>query len=89
MNNTFFTFRFWYESPSTFTLEQLNEIKKSSLSTIICDNGDNITQVTNDLFVMPANQSPNFIDCKNVPRMDLKMWMQCPHEGNGANFCPA
>lgn len=37
--------RFWYENPNWFTLEQLNEIRKSSLSRIICDNSDNVSEV--------------------------------------------
>ncbi|RWS06651.1 Peroxidasin-like protein, partial [Dinothrombium tinctorium] len=37
--------RFWYENdmpPSSFTKEQLNEIRKSSLASIICNNGDSM-----------------------------------------------
>ena len=37
--------RFWYENggwPSSFTLEQLNEIRKVKFSRLLCDNSDDI-----------------------------------------------
>ncbi|KAJ8951456.1 hypothetical protein NQ318_006888 [Aromia moschata] len=37
--------RFWYENPQAFTLEQLSEIKKTSLASIICDNSDELDMI--------------------------------------------
>ena len=40
--------RFWYENggwPSSFTLEQLNEIRRVKLSRILCDNSDDLENV--------------------------------------------
>merc|ERR1711981_1016274 len=37
--------RFWYEEPNqvgSFTLDQLNAIKETSLARVLCDNSDNI-----------------------------------------------
>ena len=49
--------RFWYENggwPSSFTLEQLNEIRKVKLSRLICDNGDDVDsmQVSESLCII-------------------------------------
>lgn len=49
--------RFYYENgPSTtaFTLDQLAEIKKVSMSRIICDNTD-IDQIQPNAFMMPSS----------------------------------
>lgn len=40
--------RFWYENagwPSQFTLEQLNEMRKSKLARLLCDNSDNLQTI--------------------------------------------
>ncbi|CAH2011639.1 unnamed protein product [Acanthoscelides obtectus] len=47
--------RYWYEHSGElgFTLEQLNEIRKSSLSKILCGNA-NITKIQKDIFTFPT-----------------------------------
>ena len=42
--------RFWYENPSTFSANQLAQIKQSSLSRIICDNADDIQRIYPNIF---------------------------------------
>ena len=40
--------RFWYENggwPSSFTLEQLAEIRKIKMSRVLCDNSDDIDSI--------------------------------------------
>ncbi|KAL1130925.1 hypothetical protein AAG570_012166 [Ranatra chinensis] len=69
--------RFWYENPSTFSSAQLTQIRQSSLARVLCDNGDNITQVTSNVFVLPKMQSPHIIDCDKVPIVDLRFWYDC------------
>uniref|UniRef100_A0AC34R5D8 ShKT domain-containing protein n=1 Tax=Panagrolaimus sp. JU765 TaxID=591449 RepID=A0AC34R5D8_9BILA len=65
--------RFYFENPGVFTPAQLAEIKKSSLSRIFCDNGDRITQVPADAFMLPKN---NLVACSSLPSMDLSKWKE-------------
>lgn len=69
--------RFWYENPSTFKPEQLTQIKQASLGRVLCDNGDNITKVTKDVFVLPEHQEGGYVDCKILPEVNLKVWTDC------------
>lgn len=72
--------RFWYENPGVFTPEQLVQIKQSSLGRVMCDNGDNITQVTDDVFIIPQLQERHFVDCSSIPKVELKVWTECCEE---------
>ncbi|KAM9316417.1 peroxidasin homolog [Gastrophryne carolinensis] len=68
--------RLWHENPGVFTPAQLTQIKQASLARILCDNGDNITKVQPDVFRV-AEFPHGYIDCKNIPKMDLRMWQDC------------
>ncbi|KAL3275369.1 hypothetical protein HHI36_020136 [Cryptolaemus montrouzieri] len=68
--------RFYYENPSVFKPEQLVQIKQYTLSRVLCDNGDNITKVTKNTFVLPERQG-GFVECSKIPKIDLKLWTQC------------
>jgi Animal haem peroxidase. len=49
--------RFFYEEggqPSTFTQDQLREIRKTSLARVICDNADNIQVMQPLAFLKPS-----------------------------------
>uniref|UniRef100_A0A0N4ZHK0 peroxidase n=1 Tax=Parastrongyloides trichosuri TaxID=131310 RepID=A0A0N4ZHK0_PARTI len=63
--------RFYYENPGIFTPAQLKEIRKSSFSRILCDNGDNINQVTKEAF-----RISNLTPCSQIPQMDLSKWKE-------------
>ncbi|KAF2883104.1 hypothetical protein ILUMI_23076 [Ignelater luminosus] len=68
--------RFWYEvggQPNSFTIDQLQEIRKSSLSRIICDNSDNISSIQRDSF-LPPSESNKIVNCKDLPTIDLNKW---------------
>lgn len=73
----FFFNRFWYENPGIFSSEQLVQIKQSSLGRVLCDDGDNITTVTKDVFMIPFKQNPNFVECSSVPKIELSVWTEC------------
>ena len=71
-----FFFRFWYENPTVFNPEQVQQIKQSSLARVICDSSDEITHVQQDVFHM-VNSREDYVSCNNIPKMDLKMWSDC------------
>ena len=67
-----------YENPGVFTSAQLSEIKQANLARVMCDNGDNITQVPRDVFVK-ARWPEEYMSCESddVPSVDLKIWASC------------
>lgn len=69
--------RYWYENdmpPSSFSKEQLDEIRKTSLARLICNNGDDMD------FVQPITTTVSdaylnaFQYCTNIPKTDLSKW---------------
>ncbi|KAK8739717.1 hypothetical protein OTU49_003162 [Cherax quadricarinatus] len=79
--------RFWYENPTTFKPEQLAQIKQATLGRVLCDNGDNIQDMTPDVFVLPREQSPAFMECSKLPYVDLRIWTDCCTDcRNAGNF---
>ena len=64
--------RFYYENPGVFTPEQLNEIKKASLSRVLCDNGDDIRVAQPNAFSTVQAQGP----CAVLPAIDLTKWSE-------------
>lgn len=68
--------RHWYENPSTFQPAQLSQIKMASLGRILCDNGDNITQITDNVFFLPQTQG-GYKSCDKIPKINLNVWLNC------------
>ncbi|GMS93912.1 hypothetical protein PENTCL1PPCAC_16087, partial [Pristionchus entomophagus] len=73
--------RFWYENPDVFTPMQLQQIKKSSLSRLLCDNGDDITRVQRNAFMYPGNSTQLYEKCENLPEMNLAVFSSCCDAG--------
>lgn len=71
--------RFWLENPGIFQPRQLDEIKKTSLARVLCDNGDNITRIQRDVFLLP-DENNNFVSCSEIPEIDLNAWYECCEE---------
>ncbi|XP_055621397.1 peroxidasin isoform X2 [Toxorhynchites rutilus septentrionalis] len=67
--------RFWYENDQ-FKPEQLAQIKKVTLGRVLCDNGDNITRTTDNVFVLPAKQG-GYKHCDEIPQIDFEYWVDC------------
>ncbi|ODM90201.1 Chorion peroxidase, partial [Orchesella cincta] len=73
--------RFWYELPdlpSSFTLEQLNEIKNIKLSRLLCDNGDAIKTIQLYAMVHPDHHINPRVSCHSqvLPKLDLEKWRE-------------
>ena len=64
--------RFYYQSPGVFTPQQLGQLNKASLSRIICDNSDGVTQIQPSAFL--SNQSR--VSCSSLPALDLTAWKE-------------
>lgn len=63
--------RFYYENPGVFSRRQLTEIRKSSLSRIICDNSNTITMIPREAF-----RVGHLVPCNQIPFMDLNQWKE-------------
>lgn len=68
--------RHWYENPSTFKPEQFSQIKLASLGRVLCDNGDNITKITDNVFHLPSVQG-GYKSCNEIPQINLATWLNC------------
>ena len=69
--------RHWYENdlpPSTFTKDQLREIRKATLARIICDNGDDIAFVQPSSMIISDLYLNSIQYCTNFPNIDLSKW---------------
>jgi peroxidase len=72
--------RFWYENGKmahSFTEAQLNEIRKSSLAAMVCDNGDAIEHIQPLAFLQPGDWNPR-TPCEKIERLNLELWKNEP-----------
>ncbi|XP_050537896.1 peroxidase [Daktulosphaira vitifoliae] len=73
--------RYFYElggQPGSFSPEQLNEIRKSSLSRIFCDNSDDIHTIQAQGFLKISDKNP-LVSCNDydrIPSIDLNFWKE-------------
>ncbi len=61
--------RFYYENENVFTVPQIAETGKVTLSRILCDNSD-IAYIQPNAFLNGDER----VDCKEIPPVDLKVW---------------
>ncbi|KAJ7341754.1 hypothetical protein JRQ81_006605 [Phrynocephalus forsythii] len=66
--------RFWWENDNVFTEPQRNELRKYSLSRLICDN-TGLHEAPLDAFLL-GKFPQDFEPCENVPAMDLGAWQE-------------
>lgn len=72
--------RFWYESPDFdigFTLDQLKEIKKVTLASLICDNlDDENIKLQRNAFDLPDEITNPLVSCDKHSKFNMAAWLQ-------------
>ena len=66
--------RFWYEN-DVFTPQQLAEIERTSLARVLCDNGDAISVVQPNAFLIDGRRRNCFF---NIPGINFGPWIEDP-----------
>ncbi|XP_052759385.1 uncharacterized protein LOC113522388 [Galleria mellonella] len=75
--------RFWYENDNPaarFTEHQLAEIRKTTLSKLICDNFDEESDIQRAAFDLPSDFNPR-VPCASLPKLDLSAWRESSAQG--------
>ncbi|XP_043228244.1 peroxidase-like [Amphibalanus amphitrite] len=91
--------RFWYENGDerhSFTPAQLRELRKVTLSKVICDNSA-LATIQPDIMFKPDDTSNQRVKCRHLPALDLRLWAselgcvapQRPQTGSGGRPGPA
>ncbi|XP_061482043.1 thyroid peroxidase [Rhineura floridana] len=78
--------RFWWENSHAFTEDQRRELRKHSLSRLICDN-TGLTEVPLDAFII-GKFPKDFESCENIPSMNLGIWQESFHPELTCGFPP-
>ncbi len=83
--------RFWYENggwPSSFTVEQLDEIRKVKLSRVICDNGDEMDTMQVYAMVLPDHDINPRVPCKSgvLKGIDFSKWRDASFHSTPGGF---
>ncbi|XP_076326347.1 peroxidase-like isoform X1 [Tachypleus tridentatus] len=78
--------RFWYENgdwPSSFTPEQLQEIRKVQLCRVLCENADDMSTIQLDAMLVAHPQGNPRVNClsNDIPHLDLSKWADINHFG--------
>ncbi|XP_050345833.1 heme peroxidase 2 [Nymphalis io] len=76
--------RFWYENDNRaarFTEQQLSEIRKSTLSKVMCDNFDIASDIQRASFDLPSNFLNPRVPCASLPKLDLSAWRESSTQG--------
>ena len=71
------TDRYWYENdlpPSSFTKEQLYELRKFSLARLLCDNVPGLVKVPKSPFLASDSFLNTDIPCQDIEEPNLRAW---------------
>lgn len=61
------------QNKGVFSEEQLKQLEKTTVSTIICQNSDNIKTIIKKSFQLP-NHNQSWINCDELQQIDLTKW---------------
>ncbi|XP_054015508.1 uncharacterized protein LOC128896281 isoform X1 [Hylaeus anthracinus] len=84
--------RFWYEvadRPHSFSADQLQELRKTSLARLICDCSDGVTQIQPEVMRSIGPNNP-MMSCEDIPALSLEPWLDVKASGPllRATFAP-
>lgn len=71
--------RFWYENdlpPSSLTTAQLNEVKRTTISGVVCANTEDLERVQPNGFVQVDEYLNAMVECEGVERVGVADWME-------------
>ncbi|KAL0122530.1 hypothetical protein PUN28_007320 [Cardiocondyla obscurior] len=74
--------RFWYETDDPnirFTDHQMAEIRKTTLTKVMCENMDHQTDMQRAAFDLPSNFLNPRVPCSSMPHMDFAAWRETRH----------
>ncbi|XP_029172750.1 uncharacterized protein LOC114941788 [Nylanderia fulva] len=74
--------RFWYETDDPnirFTEHQLAEIRKTTLTKVMCENMDHQMDMQRAAFDLPSNFLNPRVPCSSMPHMDFSAWRETRH----------
>ncbi|XP_067203363.1 uncharacterized protein [Linepithema humile] len=74
--------RFWYETDDPnirFTEHQLAEIRKTTLTKVMCENMDHQTDMQRAAFDLPSNFLNPRVPCSSMPHMDFSSFRETRH----------
>lgn len=75
--------RFWFENagfPSSFTLDQIREIKKTSQARLLCYNSDGMHMIQRNALKLPHPIYNPRVRCSDIPDLDLTYWRENPSQ---------
>nr|XP_031825686.1 uncharacterized protein LOC116423983 isoform X1 [Nomia melanderi]XP_031825687.1 uncharacterized protein LOC116423983 isoform X1 [Nomia melanderi]XP_031825688.1 uncharacterized protein LOC116423983 isoform X1 [Nomia melanderi]XP_031825689.1 uncharacterized protein LOC116423983 isoform X1 [Nomia melanderi]XP_031825690.1 uncharacterized protein LOC116423983 isoform X1 [Nomia melanderi] len=74
--------RFWYETPDepySFTPDQLQELRKTTLAGLICGCSDGVTQTQAEVMRTVGPDNP-MLSCEDIPKIVLDAWKETKSE---------
>ncbi|CAL2031969.1 unnamed protein product [Caenorhabditis brenneri] len=68
--------RLWYENSKVFSADQLLQIKKITMSRVLCDAGEHFPMVPRKAFSVFKPTASNLVKCEEIPDLDYNAWKE-------------